>query len=392
LLAPEQGQVMRERLQKIIAQAGISSRRAAEQLITGGHVRVNGVIVTELGTQADAYNDKVEVDGKRLVAERLVYAVLHKPKNVVSTMSDPEGRPTVAELLRPLGARLYPVGRLDFATSGVLLATNDGDFSQGLLHPKKEVPKTYVVKAQGTMEEMDLDIWRKGVDLEDGKTLPARVRFLRHEDKKTWFEITIKEGRNQQIRRMGEATGFFVMRLARLSFAGINHEGLRPGQARSLTGTELKALKEAYGVPKKVPKDVKLPDMPTARRDSRGRMVADKRAERAAAAAAAAAAPRWEGADKRDWVGHAKDAAKRNARPSAERGERGERGERPKVERGVEKPQAKGTPDPFRRSRSGEGGGEKPVRSRGRAEKPHTPGADRSVPAARPRRGKGRAG
>jgi 23S rRNA pseudouridine2605 synthase len=363
---------MRERLQKIIAQAGISSRRAAEQLITGGHVRVNGKVVTELGTQADSYNDKVEVDGKRLVAEKLVYAVLHKPKNVVSTMSDPEGRPTVAELLRPLGARLYPVGRLDFATSGVLLATNDGDFSQGLLHPKKEVPKTYVVKAQGLMEEPDLDIWRKGVDLEDGKTLPARVRFLRHEDKKTWFEITIKEGRNQQIRRMGEATGFFVMRLARLSFAGINHEGLRPGQARSLTGTELKALKEAYGVPKKVPKDVKLPDAPTARRDSRGRVVADKRA-----AARAAATPPWEGADKRDWVGHAKDAAARGARP--------------KVEREADRPQAKGDRDPFKRSRSGDGSGEKPrvERSRGRTEKPRTPGAEKPD-SARPRRGQGR--
>ncbi len=365
---------MRERLQKIIAQAGVSSRRAAEQLITGGHVRVNGKVVTELGTQADSHNDKVEVDGKRLVAEHLVYAVLHKPKNVVSTMSDPEGRPTVAELLRPLGARLYPVGRLDFATSGVLLATNDGDFSQGLLHPKKEVPKTYVVKAQGLMEEADLDIWRNGIDLEDGKTLPARVRFLRHEDKKTWFEITIKEGRNQQIRRMGEATGFFVMRLARLSFAGINHEGLRPGQARSLTGTELKNLKEAYGVPKKVPKDVRLPDAPTARRDSRGRVVAEKRR------AAAVATPKWEGADKRDWVGHAKDAAARGARP--------------KVEREADRPQAKGDRDPFKRSKSGDGSGEKPrvERSRGRIEKPHTPGADRSVPAARPRRGKGRAG
>ncbi len=245
---------MRERLQKIVARAGVASRRAAEELITAGRVRVNGRVVTELGSQADPRKDAVEVDGKRLVAEKPVYVVLHKPKNVVSTMSDPEGRPTVAELLKPMGPRLFPVGRLDFATSGVLLATNDGEFSNGLLHPRREVPKTYVVKAQGTMSDEDLDRWRQGVELEDGRTLPAQVRLLRHEADKTWFEITIREGRNQQLRRMGEATGFYVMRLARVSFAGIDHEGLRPGQARALTPKELTALKETYGVPKRVPK------------------------------------------------------------------------------------------------------------------------------------------
>jgi len=386
---------MRERLQKIIAQAGISSRRAAEELITTGRVRVNGKVVTELGTQADSYNDKVEVDGKRLVAEKLVYAVLHKPKNVVSTMSDPEGRPTVAELLRPLGARLYPVGRLDFATSGVLLATNDGDFSQGLLHPKKEVPKMYVVKVQGQMEEPDLDIWRNGIDLEDGRTLPAKVRFLRHEAEKTWFEITIKEGRNQQIRRMGEATGFFVMRLARLSFAGIGHVGLRPGQARSLTGTELSALKDAYGVPKKVPHDVRLPDAPTARRDSRGRAAAERRAvagdERAArraaappADAAAEARPRrgrsdrtpqprgTEALEKRGWVAHATDAAERHARKAQSVGTVDTyKPKHPKIE-------------PAERKRAG-----KPAAGKPAARKPGSKRPD-ETPDAKPRRGKGR--
>jgi 23S rRNA-/tRNA-specific pseudouridylate synthase len=140
---------MEERLQKIIAQAGVSSRRAAESLITGGHVRVNGRVVTELGTKADARNDKIEVDGRRLVAELPVYYVVHKPRGVVSTMSDPEGRPTVATLVKTLKVRVFPVGRLDFATSGVLLMTNDGELSAALLHPRKSVPKTYVLKVQG---------------------------------------------------------------------------------------------------------------------------------------------------------------------------------------------------------------------------------------------------
>lgn len=241
-----------ERLQKILARGGIASRRAAEQLILAGRVRVNGKIVTELGAKADERRDRVEVDGKRVVAEDFVYVVLHKPRGVVSTMSDPEGRPTVRELLAPLGARIYPIGRLDFATSGVLLATNDGAFAEALLHPRKAVPKTYVVKVKGALTDKDLDRWRKGVPLEDGMTLPAEVRNVRHEDDKTWFELTIREGRNQQIRRMGEATGFPVMRLARLAFAGISGEGLRPGHYRSLTRDELITMKKTFGVPRSV--------------------------------------------------------------------------------------------------------------------------------------------
>ncbi len=242
-----------ERIQKILAHGGIASRRAAEQLITNGRVRVNGHVVTELGAKADPRNDRIEVDGKRVIAEHHVYIVLHKPRGVVATMHDPEGRPTVREILAPVGARVYPVGRLDFATSGVLLATNDGDFAEGLLHPKKSVPKTYVLKVKGKMAAEDMDRWRQGVRLEDGMTSPAEAKTLRFEGDKTWFELTIREGRNQQIRRMGEATGFPVMRLARLSFASISAEGLRPGQWRHLTRDELVALKKNYGVPKSVP-------------------------------------------------------------------------------------------------------------------------------------------
>ena len=216
-------------------------------------MRVNGKVVSELGAKADSRTDKIEVDGKRIFVETPLYIVLHKPRGVVSTMLDPEGRPTVRDLLAKVPARVYPIGRLDFATSGVLLATNDGEFADGLLHPRKAVPKTYVLKVTGTMSEGDLDRWRTGVQLEDGVTLPADVKFLRHEADKTWFELTIREGKNQQIRRMGDATGFRVMRLARVAFAGITSEGLRPGDWRALQREELMVLRDAYGVPKKLP-------------------------------------------------------------------------------------------------------------------------------------------
>jgi 23S rRNA pseudouridine2605 synthase len=243
---------MQERLQKIISRAGITSRRASEEIILAGRVRVNGRVITELGAKADPHADAIEVDGKRIVNEPARYVVLHKPRNVVSTLSDPEGRPTVAEILKSAGVRLYPVGRLDFATSGVLLATNDGDFANGLLHPRGGVPKTYVLKVRGLMTDEDLERWATGIDLEDGRTLPAEVRLIRLEEDKTWLEITIREGRNQQIRRMGDASGFPVMRLARVAFAGITHEGLRPGDFRSLTVDELEDLRKRFGVPKRI--------------------------------------------------------------------------------------------------------------------------------------------
>jgi 23S rRNA pseudouridine2605 synthase len=253
---------MEERLQKILARGGLASRRAAEKLITEGKVRVNGRVVSELGAKADPRKDKIEVDGARVIAERLVYVALHKPRGYVSTMSDPEGRPCVKELLGAVGVRVFPIGRLDFATSGLLLATNDGAFSDGLLHPKREVPKTYIVKTHGLMQPEDLERWRTGVNLEDGVTAPAEATLIRHEADKTWMELTIHEGRNQQIRRMGDATGFSVMRLSRVVFAGVTLEGLKPGAWRFLTRDELTALKKAYGVPR----TIVSPPMPDAKR------------------------------------------------------------------------------------------------------------------------------
>jgi 23S rRNA pseudouridine2605 synthase len=241
------------RLQKVLAHAGVSSRRAAEELMAAGRVRVDGRIVTELGTKVDPRGTRIEVDGQRVVRQASVYLILHKPRGVVSTMSDPEGRSTVHDLLGDVSAaRVYPVGRLDFNTSGALLVTNDGDFSVALMHPRLAVPKTYVVKVQGLMQDADVDRWRRGVELTDGKTLPAKVKLLRHEVDKTWLELTITEGRNQQVRRMGDAIGFRVMRLARISFAGVSTESLPPGRWRYLTADELATLKKDYGVPKRI--------------------------------------------------------------------------------------------------------------------------------------------
>jgi 23S rRNA pseudouridine2605 synthase len=221
---------MAERLQKLIAQAGVASRRAAEELILGGRVRLNGRIVKELGVKADLHRDRVEVDGKRLVAERFVYYLLHKPRAVVTTLEDPEGRDTIADLLRGIPERVFPVGRLDYHTSGALLITNDGELAQALLHPRKQVPKQYIAKVKGLLEIRALDALRNGVVLDDGyRTKKAELFVLREEGGNSWLHITINEGKNRQIHRMGMAIGHPVMRLSRVGFAGLTTEGLRPG-------------------------------------------------------------------------------------------------------------------------------------------------------------------
>lgn len=241
-----------ERLQKILARAGVASRRKAEELILAGRVRVDGQVVTELGTRADPRTSRVELDGKRLVAEPLVYGVLHKPRGMVSTLSDPEGRPTVRQLLARTGARVVPIGRLDYHTSGALLFTNDGDFAAKLAHPSTKAPKVYVAKVKGSLDERHLARWCESIEIDGRPTRPADVRVLRDEGDKTWIEITLREGRNRQVRRLGEHAGTPVMRLARISQAGVTSEGLRPGQWRWLTVDELTTLKRTYGVPRKV--------------------------------------------------------------------------------------------------------------------------------------------
>ncbi|MFO0556599.1 MAG: pseudouridine synthase [Polyangiales bacterium] len=251
-----------ERLQKVLARGGVASRREAETLITEGRVKVNGEVVRTLGTRVDPAVDRVEVDGREVEAEARVYFLFHKPRGVVTTLEDPEGRPSIKDYVKDVGARVFPVGRLDFHTSGALLLTNDGALANALLHPTKSVAKTYVAKVRGVPTDEQIQRLRTGVELapigdERGveRTRPAEVEVLRsvpsgegsvREDGTTWLQITLREGKNRQIHRMAEAVGLFVMRLARISFAGINTEGLRAGQIRELTPGEASLLRRTY--------------------------------------------------------------------------------------------------------------------------------------------------
>jgi len=241
-----------ERLQKILARAGVASRRKAEELITSGRVRVDGKIVSELGAKADPKRAKIELDGKRLEREPLCYGIFHKPRGMVTTLSDPEGRPTASDVLREVGLRVVPVGRLDFNTSGALLFTNDGDFAHAMQHAKGRVPKVYAAKVQVPVDEKILERWAESIEIEGKKTSPAKVRVLRREEGKTWLEVIVKEGKNHQIRRLGDHAGTPVQRLARLSHGEITTDGIRPGHWRLLTIDELKGLKKRYGVPEKI--------------------------------------------------------------------------------------------------------------------------------------------
>jgi 23S rRNA pseudouridine2605 synthase len=238
--------VTTERLQKILANAGVASRRHAEEYILAGRVRVNGKIVKELGSKANPKKDRIEVDGNTISAEQPMTILMNKPRGVVCTANDPEGRETVVDLVRKIKTRLYPVGRLDYATSGALLLTNDGDLSYALTHPKHGVEKTYLLKIRGQVKNQDLDKWRKGVDIGDVVTRPAEVFKTEEKENFTWIQVTIHEGRNRQIRRMGEATGLDVNKLKRTSFAGLTIEGLRVGDFRELTPKETTRLKRDY--------------------------------------------------------------------------------------------------------------------------------------------------
>ncbi len=241
------------RLQKVLAAAGVASRRKAEEIIEQGRVRVNGRVVKELGAKADPDKDRIELDGRALRAEKPLTVLMNKPRGVVCTASDPEGRETVIDLVRGIRARLYPVGRLDFATSGALLLTNDGELANALTHPRFGVEKTYLLKIRGSVTEAVLEKWRKGVDIGDVVTRPAEAFKVEEEDNYTWIEVTIREGRNRQIRRMGEATGLDVNKLKRIAFAGLTIAGLKVGQYRELTARELARLKRDYISPNEPP-------------------------------------------------------------------------------------------------------------------------------------------
>lgn len=236
---------MQERLQKLIAQAGIASRRAAEQIILDGDVTVNGKVVRELGTKADPEKDHIKVRGKLIntkISNRSnAYVLVHKPKAYLSSAADPEGRKLVVDLVKGKG-RLFPVGRLDYFSEGLIILTNDGDFSNHVAS-SRTVPKTYEVKVTGIPNKNAINKLRRGIMLEDGfKTAPAEIRELKANEHNTWFEVILYEGHNQQIRKMFDAVGRKVLRLRRVGIGEIFDVKLRPGHYRDLTPDEVKGL------------------------------------------------------------------------------------------------------------------------------------------------------
>jgi 23S rRNA pseudouridine2605 synthase len=243
------------RLQKFLSQAGVAARRKAELLISAGRVKVNGKVVTVLGTKVNPA-DRVEVDGQRVKnAAKLMYFLLNKPRACISTVSDPQGRKTVMDYLPPnLPVRVRPVGRLDYHTEGVLILTNDGTLHSALLSPRSQIDKTYHAKIKGEVSDATLTHWRKGVRLDDGRdTAPAQVDRLKPTGtnvttQHTWLLITIREGQSRQIHRTAAALGHEVLKLSRVSFAGLNYFGLRVGACRPLSPEEILHLQQKAGL------------------------------------------------------------------------------------------------------------------------------------------------
>ncbi len=232
-----------DRLQKVLAQAGVASRRGAEELIVQGKVTVNGKPVTELGTKVDPEKDSISVDGKKIKRrEPKLYLLLNKPAGYVTTLRDPQGRRKVTDLLKGIKTRVYPVGRLDYETEGLLLLTNDGELAYGLTHPKHGVEKTYLAQVVGVPDPKKMRLLREGVRLEDGVTAPAQVRRLAIIEGNALLELKIHEGRNRQVRRMCGAIGHPVIKLQRTGLGGLSLEGVALGAYRRLTEQEVAGL------------------------------------------------------------------------------------------------------------------------------------------------------
>jgi 23S rRNA pseudouridine2605 synthase len=240
-----------ERLQKILANSGVASRRKAEELIVAGRVSVNGHTVVELGSKADLAQDEVKVDGQRLKAPaHHLYYAFNKPKNVVTTVTDPEGRETVMNYFKGMRERIYPVGRLDYASEGLLLLTNDGDFANRISSPASHIPKTYLVKVNGTLSADQEISFRKGVPMHGRRTAPARLRKIR-EGNNPWYEVTISEGRQNQIRVMFKHFGFLVEKLKRIKIGFLELGGLKPGAYRTLTRQEVERFHKVLSADEK---------------------------------------------------------------------------------------------------------------------------------------------
>jgi 23S rRNA pseudouridine2605 synthase len=235
---------MMERLQKVIAHAGIASRRKAEQLIKEGKVKVNGEVVRELGTKVSS-DDKIEVNGIPVEREEKVYYLLYKPRGVISAVKDEKGRKVVTDFFTEVPQRIYPVGRLDYDTSGLILLTNDGEFANLMMHPRYEIEKTYIARVKGIPPKHVLKQLEKGIRLEDGMTAPAKVKMKSFDKRKqkAIIEITVHEGRNRLVRRMFDAIGYPVQKLKRERFAFLTLKGLNAGEFRELTPHEVKQLR-----------------------------------------------------------------------------------------------------------------------------------------------------
>ena len=234
---------MKERLQKIISAAGIASRRHAEKLITAGRVSIDGAVVNELGAKADAGKNIIRIDGKIISVEKTnLYIALNKPAGFVTTMSDPQRRPTVVDLMGTVPERVYPVGRLDYDSAGLLLLTNDGDFAQKIQHPRFQIPKVYRVKIQGHLSKEELKKLSKGIKLADGVFKPENIQIGKFNDQSCWLRLTLKEGKNRIIRRGFEASSYRVTRLVREAVGDIKLGNLKEGSWRYLTKKEITCL------------------------------------------------------------------------------------------------------------------------------------------------------
>ncbi len=242
-----------QRLQKILSSAGIASRRLSEELIAQGRVSVNGNVVTELGTKADPSRDEIKVDGRRIkIEQQRVYILLNKPRGYVTTRSDPQGRPTVMDLVKRVREYVYPVGRLDYDSEGLLLLTNDGELAARLTHPRHEVERIYEARVKGVPDDHEIDRLAKGIVIEGRRTSRARVSVTQVRDAASGpqaiIEIAIHEGRQRQVRNMFDAVGHPVVRLRRIAIGPISDDELPTGHYRELTLAELTRLRRAAGI------------------------------------------------------------------------------------------------------------------------------------------------
>lgn len=250
---------MEERLQKILSRTGVASRRKAEEMILEGAVSVNGKVVTELGSKADLDQDHIKVRGKLIRPPRqMVYLILNKPKGTVTTTSDPEGRPTVMELIKGVKERVYPVGRLDYDAEGLLLFTNDGEFANRITHAKNEIQKTYVVKVTGQLTKDQEEEFRSGIPLYGKKTAPAGLKLIER-SQNPWYEVRLIEGRQNQIKLMFKHFGVLVEKLKRAKIGFLEIGPVKTGKTRHLTEEELKRMKRLLKMDKK-PKPAKKED------------------------------------------------------------------------------------------------------------------------------------